>query len=210
MNDLKNKIESSLALSVCRGWDRQFLESILTQLDRGRDLSHKQKETLFKVLARNNEAAELLHQNWETEYRDSHQDAAKVVAAYYATTQYYVAMSREILQDKIPERLSFMRMMENKYAQKVLNEYSKPPRFEAGSHVTGRSLLDLSRAEFDEIDWVTRRDTFGKFMKNGGFILDICPVILSSAKGAKRYKILPIGAAVPIVVEERFLKRKRN
>jgi len=32
------------------------------------------------------------------------------------------------------------------------------------------------------------------------------PEIQSAAKGAKRYKLLPIGETTPIIVEERFLK----
>ena len=208
--DYVTQIEKSLTLSVCRGWDREFLESILLQIERGRSLSSKQRETLTKVLLRNGEEAQTLHDEWEHEYEKSHRKIAKVVAAYYTSTPYYTAMAKEILLDKIPERLSFLRMMDNKYAQKILNEYEAPARFSTGNHVTGRSMLNSTRVEFADIDWHIRKETFMKFMKNGGFVMEVCSAIHSAAKGAKRYRILPIGATIPIVVEERFLKTKRN
>ena len=43
-------------------------------------------------------------------------------------------------------------------------------------------------------------------MKKGGLIISVDNEIHSAAKGAKRYKILAIGHALPFYVEERFLK----
>ena len=62
MKNMKAKIEEVLSRSVCGGWDRGFLESILEQIAKGRDLSVKQKQTLGKVLARNNEEAQAIHE----------------------------------------------------------------------------------------------------------------------------------------------------
>ena len=60
MNTAK-KIESALSLAVCGGWDRKFLESVLSQIEKGRDLSVKQRQTLGKVLARNTPEADTQH-----------------------------------------------------------------------------------------------------------------------------------------------------
>ena len=47
MKNAKTSIEAALSRSVCGGWDRSFLESILEQIAKGRDLSVKQKQTLL-------------------------------------------------------------------------------------------------------------------------------------------------------------------
>ena len=61
MKNAKANIEAALSRSVCGGWDRSFLESILEQIAKGRDLSVKQKQTLGKVLARNSDEAQKIH-----------------------------------------------------------------------------------------------------------------------------------------------------
>jgi hypothetical protein len=54
--------------------------------------------------------------------------------------------------------------------------------------------------------WAHQNKVIHNFKKRGAFVIGIMPEILSAAKGAKRYKLLPIGETTPIIVEERFLK----
>ena len=68
MKNTTTKIEETLSRSVCGGWARSFLESILEQIAKGRDLSVKQRQTLGKVLARNNQEAQKVHENWSDVY----------------------------------------------------------------------------------------------------------------------------------------------
>ena len=46
-------------------------------------------------------------------------------------------------------------------------------------------------------------------MSRGAFIIESTELIVSAAAGAKTYKILPIGATMPFIVEERYIKIKR-
>ena len=96
MTDQK-KIEEALSRSVCGGWDRSFLESILQQRDKGRSLTAKQNQTLGKVLARNSKEAQAIHENWSNEYHDEYYAAAKVLAAYHTRHAYYRPMAADIL-----------------------------------------------------------------------------------------------------------------
>jgi hypothetical protein len=48
---MQDEIKEVLSRSVCGGWDRGFLESILEQLEKGRNLSEKQLDTVTKVPA---------------------------------------------------------------------------------------------------------------------------------------------------------------
>ena len=206
----RKQIEDSLDREVCSGWDRGFLESIITQADRGRTLSSKQMKTLRDVLARNDEEAQQQHRKWHADYEEQYKEVAKIVAAYYSRTPYYTAMSREILNDQVPARKPFLKMIHNKYAQKIVKEYNLPPRFSKGEYVAPRANCDSSRVEFDSIEWSIRREAYAKFAKNGGFIMEARSEIVSAAKGARRYKILAIGSSIPFIVEERFLKVKRK
>jgi len=74
---IEKLIEETLERSVCGGWDRGFLESVLSQLSKGRSLSAKQKQTLGKVLSRNTEEDQKVHESWTTVYESRYKaDAA--------------------------------------------------------------------------------------------------------------------------------------
>mgnify|MGYP003672595766 FL=1 len=58
--------------------------------------------------------------------------------------------------------------------------------------------------------WTHQNKIIRNFKKRGGFVVAVLPDIRSAAKGAKRYKLLPIGETTPIIVEERFLKAAKK
>ena len=208
----EKRIEETLARSVCGGWDRSFLESILSQLSKGRDLSTKQKQTLGNILARNDEVAQLVHENWAKVYNVEYKAAASVLAAYHLHQPYYKPMSRDILAGKVPERSKFLRMHDNKYSKKVLAQHAATPRYEVGNYVKPRSGFDsYKHIEFEgDMVWTNQNKIVQNFQRRGGFVMEICEEIRSAAKGAKRYKILPVGATMPFIVEERYIKLARK
>tara|TARA_R100000664_G_C2700540_1_gene101048 strand:+ start:128 stop:778 length:651 start_codon:yes stop_codon:yes gene_type:complete len=205
---IEKKIEEALSRSVCGGWDRGFLESILEQMIKGKSLSIKQKQTLGKILARNTAEHQIAHENWSSVYEKEYKIDALVLAEYHIHQPYYKPMATDILSGQVPERGKFLRMFNNKYSKKVLGEYKKDPRYEKGDYVMPRaSFSPYKNAEYPIAgDWVSDRGIVEKFKKRGGFVLSIEGVIKNAAKGAKRYKILTIGESRPLIVEERFLK----
>ena len=212
MKNMKAKIEEVLSRSVCGGWDRGFLESILEQLTKGRDLSVKQKQTLGKVLARNNEEAQAIHESWSETYATEYKKDALVLAAYHAHQPYYRPMSADILAHKVPERKKFLRMYDNKYSKKVLSQHDAPAKYKVGDYLLPRSNFDSHKhVEFEsDMLWSSQNQTIKNFQKRGGFVLKVCGDIRSAAKGAKRYKLLPVGESTPVIVEERFLKKGQS
>ena len=206
------QIKRSLSLPVCTGWDRGFLESILSQMEKGRNLSSKQKQTLGDVLGRNTPRDQEQHEKWEGEYVANYQDRAMVVAAYYAKSPYFRNLSEDVLAGNVPERQKFFKMFSNKYAVKVLEEYDREPKYDVGVYVVPRASLESRHVDFGSPNtpWSTTQDVFSKFVEKGGFVMEACKEIHVAARGAKRYKILPIGATNTIVVEERRIKIKRN
>jgi flagellar hook-associated protein FlgK len=208
----QSKIEGALSRSVCGGWDRGFLESILDQISKGRDLSGKQKQAIGKVLARNTREAQAIHENWSVEYEQKYKSAAVTLAHYHTTQPYYRPMAQDILKGNVPERTKFMRMYENKYSKKVLTQQALTPKYQVGNYLVPRASFDsYKHAEFDsDALWAIQNKIIQNFKKRGGFVITVCDEIKSAAKGAKRYKLLPIGETMPIIVEERFLKSAKK
>ncbi len=209
---MKAEIEHALSRSVCGGWDRGFLESVLDQVNKGKTLSTKQKNTLVKVLQRNDEASQVLHDNWSDEYNRDYKTRARVLAEYHNMQPYYREMAKDILNDHVPERKRFLRMFNNKYSKKVITEYEKLPKYSTGDFVSPRaSFVGFKNAEVaSSIAHPAVRKSVERFTSVGGFIIEIKKEIYSHAKGAKRYRILPIGETIPLIVEERFIKLNRH
>ena len=209
MKDMKSNIEAALSRSVCGGWDRGFLESILEQIEKGRSLSTKQKQTLGVVLARNSVEAQSAHDSWSTLYESDYKEDARILATYHIQQPYYKPMSRDILAGRVPERRKFLRMYENKYSKKVLSQASAECKYSVGDYMVPRATLNSHKhIEFEgDMLWVKQNTVVAKFKKRGGFIIEIRDEIHSAARGAKRYKLLPVGETMPIIVEERYLKR---
>ena len=150
----QKKIERTLSRSVCGGWDRGFLESILEQTAKGRQLSVKQKQTLGKVLARNTEESQTKHDNWSSVYETEYRDSAMVLASYHMGQPYYRPMAQDILNGKVPERSKFLRMYENKYSKKVLSQHAATPRYGVGAYLVPRASFDSYRnIEFAPATW---------------------------------------------------------
>ena len=205
----QKKIEEALSRSVCGGWDRGFLASILEQLSKGRDLSIKQKQTLGNVLARNTSENQKTHENWAISYEADYKYDACILGAYHARQPYYKPMAADILGGKVPERSKFLRMYDNKYSRKVLVQHSADPKYSVGDYLKPRSAFNsYKNVEFPEdMIWAEQNKITQSLIKRGGFVMEICENIYSAAKGAKRYRLLPVGETTPVTVEERFLKK---
>jgi hypothetical protein len=207
--ELIKQIEATLSRPVCGGWDRGFLESILQRITTGRAITPKQKQTIGKVLARNSSDDNKSHHLWCEIYEKEYKPSALILAAYHARQPYYGPMAQDILAGKVPRRNHFLRMYDNKYSKKVLRQHTAPPKYEMGTYLLPRKNFDTYKhVEFEgDMIWAHQNSILQNFKKRGGFVLNICAEIHSAAKGAKRYKLLPIGETTPFIVEERFLKR---
>lgn len=195
-------------------WSRGFCESITDQISRGRKLSVKQMDVLTRIFNENTEEEVKKLEHWPDDYELKYRDTAQLLANYYQTTTYYRDVVNDILGGKTPERHAFFKMLNNKYAHKVIEESHRPAKFAIGDYVYANASCDSHRLEAVDSARLSRV-VFNDFRYRGGFIVGISSMIKSAAKGAKRYKILPLGSTVTFWVEERFLKKapkpkKRN
>lgn len=203
-------------LPTCSQWAEGFADSIRDQIKRGRTLSDRQKATCHKILKENSKEANRELANWATEYNMHHKKKAIQIATYYKaqTGGYFGALVASILADQVPPRGKYLKMRNNKYAKKVLAEIERKPRFSTEDHIepnskfqTGYSFKHPMMSGRNGDTYVTG-DEKSNFKARGGIIIDVDDKVVSAAKGAKRYLVLPFGSANTYWVEERFLKKK--
>ena len=95
--------------------------------------------------------------------------------------------------------------------QRVIDKYVTH-EYSMGDFVSPRaSFVGFRNAEAaSSIAHPAVRKSVERFSRTGGFIIEIKKEIYSHAKGAKRYRILPVGETIPLIVEERFIKLNRH
>jgi len=210
---VKEEIEMALSRPVCTGWDRGFLESILNQLERNRQLSDKQMVTVRKVVDRNGTSAQTLHDEWESVYAKEHKEEAMVLARYYASTGYFTELVRDIQEGITPDMRAYTKMRGNKYATQVLETHHAQPKYQSGTFVVARANCLTSNVSIEKASttyYVQQLEAAKAFRSKGGIILAVTDRIRTHAKGSKTYKILPIGSTITVFVEERHIKLKRK
>jgi len=177
-------------------WPSGFMESIADQAQKGRRLSASQLHHYEKIAAEYTPAKLAEAAAWGDVYLRDYREKAVLVARYYKTTTYFSNISSQILAkpDYIPPMRQLKRMVNNKYAERVLEAYNTPAKYTTGSMVLPRA----------NASWRLRNA-----IKRGAIVIrDDLPVI-SSAKGARMYSLLPIGATKPVHMEERHMKIMR-
>ena len=203
-------------LPTCSQWAEGFADSIRDQIKRGRTLSERQRATCHKILKENSKEAQAQLANWASEYKMHHKQEANQLATYYKHQSggYFGDLVKTILADEVPARGKYLKMRNNKFAKKVLAEIQRKPRFSTDDHIIpnskfidGYSWQNAMMASRDGTSWVTSEEKTN-FKSRGGIIIGIDDKIVSAAKGAKRYLVLPFGSVETYWVEERYLKKK--
>ena len=203
-------------LPTCSQWAEGFAESIRDQISKGRTLSPAQRAACRKILKENSKEAQAQLANWASEYKMHHKREANQLATYYKHQSggYFGDLVKTILADEVPVRRKYLKMRNNKFAKKVLAEIERKPRFSTDDHiipnskfVDGYSSNHPMMTSRDGKSWVTGEEKTN-FKSRGGIIIGIDDKIVSAAKGAKRYLVLPFGSVETYWVEERYLKKK--
>ena len=198
--ELMSTIERLMAVPTLNDWSRGFLESVKEQLGRRGNLSDKQINIVKKIESENNEDAQKKRKEWIASYDDEKRQIAVICATYYhATGDYYRRMANQVLEDPdfILSEKQWKAMCDNKYAAKVIKATFDDPLYPAGSLVSVRSSAP----------WRVKDAS-----PQGIFLVvetDAAPVV-SACKGAKIYKIMPVGSANSFIIEERHIKKMKK
>ena len=205
MNDAEKRqlVQELLKETQLQSYHAIFLEDISKKLNSDRpsafNLTFKQTRYLLKLENYYSEHEKQKRKDWAVLYQTKKKDFL-VVAGYYSQTEYYREPARRALEDDtfVPTQRVYQNMVHNRYAEKVLREHYSTPKYKVGELVYPvKSYTPIQRT------WQ------GPFSR-GGIVLrtDAAP-ISSACKGSKKYLILPVGKAHALVLEERWLKRKK-
>ena len=178
---------------------KEFLISLSDFFLRKGGLTERQLTSFEKIESRfsPHEQAKLIL--WENEYRKQHLKDAKIIAEYYMRSGYYTTIATNIITDDkfVPARAEYYRMVNNKYAMKVLEAFKAIPRFEKNAQVQLRSTVGNTGYEYNL-----------RFLRSRiCFVLANDLPIKNATAGAKRYKVLPMGASEPIEIDEKHLMK---
>ena len=193
-NRLDNLI--SRAEKAQDAWAVNFVTSIKGQLSMGKELSPRQKEILVKIADRHSDKAQEQRDNWASNFSSEMREKLTIAARYYlANPPYFGDIAKKALEDDsyVPSERSYRKMVENKYATKVIESTVAEPKFNVGSHVAVRKTAQAGLHP-------TRR-TNGVVLK-----ADASPVT-SPARGSKVYSVLFFGNTEATLIEERWLKK---
>lgn len=183
-------------------WARGFINSLQGQIMGGRKLSEKQVQILSKIEREHDESAMSARATFAADYladKDSMRSDALVVAGYYRHAGYFQSLVTKIQDDPsfVPSVGEYNKMVKNKYAQKVLREHHAPAKYTVGSYVRPRSGSP----------YALRRALNGK----PAIVIETdAEAVVSACKGAKKYRLLPIGGAQTVTVEERWIMKARK
>lgn len=127
-------------------------------------------------------------------------DEFKVVSEYYVTQGYFSRIITDGI-DKITAH-DWHRLSTNKYAIKVLDAFRSDPQYKVGEIVSPRASREITTDKYGRMSGALHQDI------DKVLILSNTEPIVNARKGAKRYKVAPIGgkSIQPIWIEEFFLK----
>jgi hypothetical protein len=210
LTPLDNRL-SRLAERVAQGtWAHGFVESLQEQAARGRRLSEAQVRTLEKIEAEYSDEAmgamAAFAERWKNDTDKTRTNFHRVIDYYRAEAMYWrktvhaVDDARALGKEYIPDLATWKKVVQNKYAQKVIAGYEQEPKYAVGSMVSQRSGRYIR-------DPYQRPSQQRKLMPL--VIISTNETIVSAAQGNKRYKVLPVGSATPTLVEERDIKTYR-
>ena len=156
------------------------------------------------MLERNSPTAQQQHEVWGDTYNNEYADDAIVLAKYYKTTGYFKSMVEAILAGQVPDRKSFLKMYNNKYATKVLSTHRMKPKYDVGDYIFPRASFTSTKAVFEdglrrEISWTVTDSSVKRFQSKGCLLLSIM-MLFFHANGAKTYKILPMVQLFPLLL----------
>lgn len=181
---------------------RSFVSSLLDYFQRHDSLTESQYEHFEKIESRFSKDEKSKFLEWKREYLANHRPDATIVAKYYQKAGYYTDLSSNIVSDEdfVPTKSQYKKITGNKYAQKVIEETNREPKYSVGEQVKIRA-------------------TVGKFARDSHlrslaerlcFVLRTDLDVVSAVNGGKRYQVLPMMESTPIEIDERHLKKAKR
>lgn len=174
-----------------------FLTSVYNYFKKHKGLTEPQYKSFEKAESKFSPEAKVLEEQWRKEYDSDKKRDFKIACDYYDFLGKYftdwVTKAKEDLKF-VPTRQQFEKMVQNKFTQKVIKATLCKPKYNK------KDLVQL-RKNVPSLPRGVDSESIAYIMKINS------SSVTSSARGAKKYQILPFGQTEPIEVEERHIKR---
>ena len=202
---VNNTIGRMMIAGDTKTWDYGFMESLVTQLEKGSTLSDRQMTYLQQIESRFSDEALAAIADWAGSWDDEKESKFQIALMYYKQTGYYSGLVTKYLgpdskrNSSNPSEKEYNKLVNNKYASAVIRNLSAPPKFPVGSVATFRDTYAVNGS------LRSFRGTTCVILKYGG-----AEKVTSHAKGASPVLVLPVGKAEPVWAEERDLKKAKK
>ena len=199
--ELVARIEKTAArgTSSLTDWERSFMGSLLDSAKKWGRLTAKQHEVYQRIEKKLDPVALAARKDWQESWNPDKRESLLFAARYYkANPPYFGDVATRILDDfgYVPSEKLYRKMVENRYVQRALQNTQTGPLYDVGSMATIRNSESVGGSA---------RMYRGKDV----IVLEVQEKVTSAVKGARIYKVLPVGSVTPIETQERFLKKKR-
>ena len=192
-----DNIKSILDDESVEGWDRGFLESVQDQLKKGRKLSEKQEKALTKVFARHTEEAKQERADWFNNFGDAKRERLRLMADYYLRVgSYFMDLVANVKHDEnfVPTKKQYHAMCENKYSEKIWENYKTPAKFNRGDLIMIRKVQRLGESWRGKVCVVLDNNDSSRF---------------EPIKGGRPYDVFVPEIGKKLQLHERDVMRKR-
>ena len=190
-------------------WERGFIDSVERQLSSRAQhiLSDKQVEVIQRAEAKL-EKALTGDPAWEKEWNEHREWEWKTAVEYYRNQPeryfYQIVNWQEENPNKQPSRDYFKKVVENKYAQKIIKGLGDKPKYAAGEAVLIRTTARRPTA----IDWWQWSEIC--LLNTPFFVIEPTSRAVSAVNGCRIYVLLSSMSAATFELEERYIKKFRK
>lgn len=200
-DETRQRIEKISKKSDCLSqWEQGYIESISEQIERGRRLSYRQIEIVERIEKKVKNAVPA-DPNWEANWDEAKAWAWKTACNYYdnSTPRYYGYLldQAKANPDMIPSERNYKKIVENKYAQRVINALREDPKYSAGDTVQFRpgARKAMSYRQYEGLKDIPL------------FVVEATSRVNTACAGCRIYRLLPSIAMEVIEIEERYIKK---
>ena len=197
--ELVGRIEKTAArgTTTLTDWERNFLGSLLDSAKKWGRLTAKQHEVYQRIERKSDPAHIKAINDWRANFTQDMRAALVFAANYYkANPPYFGDAATRILNDSsyIPTEKLYRKMVLNKYVQRAMQHAQTGALYAVGSMVTVRNSASVPAS-------------LRAYRGQPALIVEVQKDVTSATKGARTYKVLPVGAEHVIVTQERYLKK---
>jgi hypothetical protein len=178
-------------------WEESFIQSVRKGYVKYESLTEGQFNTLKKVAQRSCPEFKKEIEDWKESYTSEMHTDARIMAGYYKSNPpYFHDLASKVLADDdyILSKKAYAAMVQNKYAQRVLETARAEAIFPAGEIAVVRKGTNVPQ----------RLKGYSGTMV---IVLETLDTVANAAKGAKQCRIMPVGGTKPFLTEERWLKK---